>query len=420
MADGEPRWAFESRISPADLQVGHFVTRLDIPWNETDFPLQGVLVDSADKKAWFEEHCAWVVISHVRSPNPAIPARRLPMRPPASHKRAAPQWRLPKRRIELKGEVSTETLEVALDVYDTLDLRVHELADQFRAGSGLDVASAQEVVSELAGVLDHHSAALVWLTRIKQRDDYTARHCINVSILAIGLAHALGWDGRKVEHAGLSGLLHDLGKMQVDPAILNKPGRLTDEEVEHIKRHTHLGYEMLCREGNLPAPVVDAVLRHHERPDGSGYPDGLSGRDISTLARLVAIVDAYDAVTSHRVYDPARSHHEALGILWKERGLQFDGPMVEAFTQFLGWVTPGTLVRLTDGRLALVLAAQDGRGLLPLVRLLEREEGGYRLGERLDLAGLRPEIGDAPIRVAEVLPDGSEGVDMRILSAEFG
>jgi putative nucleotidyltransferase with HDIG domain len=418
MAYGESGWIFESRINPSDLQIGHFVTRLDIPWSETDFTLQGVLIDSVEKKAWMQENCAWVVISHVRSPNKFIPPRRF-----STDMSAAPDVRRPAsprlRSLALHGEVSAETLEVAVGVYDALDLRVHELADQFRQGSGLDVGSAQQVVSELAEVLDHHSAALVWLTRIKQRDDYTAQHCINVSILAIGLAHALEWEHDKVEQAGLAGLLHDLGKMQIDQDIINKPGRLTEEEFEEVKLHTRLGYELLCREGGLPDAVVDAVLRHHERPDGSGYPDGLRSGDISPLARLVSIVDAYDAVTSHRAYDPARSHHDALGVLWKERNRQFDGPMVESFTQFLGWVTPGTLVRLSDDRLALVLQAREGRGLLPLVRLLEEGEAGYRLGQLLDLARHRPESGDAPIRVKEVLPDGAEGIDIRLLSAEF-
>lgn len=409
-------WVFESRVEPSDLQIGHFVTRLDIPWSQTRFPLQGVLVDSEETRAWMKKNCAWVVISHVRSPNKSVPARRLPPRPPPGGTRSAGHA----PRLSIPGEVDAESLGVAINIYDELDRRVHELAARFRERSGINLESAQRVVGELADALDHHAAALVWLTRIKQRDDYTAQHCINVSILSIGVAHALNWDRRKVEQAGVAGLLHDLGKMQIDPEILNKPGRLSDEEFEIVKQHTVLGREMLEREGGIPKPVLAAVRHHHERPDGGGYPDGLAGADIPLHARLVSIVDAYDAITSTRVYDPARSHHDALGILWKQRDRQFDGPMVEAFTQFLGWVTPGTLVRLTNGDLALVLQAREGRGLLPLVRLLEPDRyDNYRLGGTLDLSRHRPESGDAPVRVAEVLPDGSEGVDIRALTEAF-
>lgn len=418
MPDEHSGWAFESRVEPTELQIGHFVIRLDIPWSQTRFPLQGVLIDSAEKKRWMEENCAWVVISHARSPNKFVPTRRLP---PKSGDAGAPGDRAAPvlGRLSVKGEVNAETLGAAFDIYQELDERVHELAEQFRRGSQVSVESAQTVVSELADALDHHSAALVWLTRIKECDDYTARHCVNASILSIGLAHALGWDRDKIEYAGLAGLLHDLGKLRIDSEILNKPGPLTAEEYEIIKTHTTIGYELLTSEGGLPDQVHDAVLNHHERPDGKGYPHGLSGADIPPLARLVGIVDAYDAITSTRVYDPARSHHDALGILWKQRNRQFDGPMVEAFTQYLGWVTPGTLVRLTSGELALVLQAREGRGLLPKVRLLERSHSGYMLGATVDLASQRPEEGDAPVRVAEVLPDGSEGVDIRTLTQVF-
>jgi len=408
--------AYESRIEPADLQFGHFVVRLDIPWSVTRFPLQGTEIDTARKKRWMQEHCAWVVVCTERSQNKWLPKNHVPVKPGTPE---AGQPRSMRTGPSLEGEVNAATLERALEVYGSLDNQVHQLAEQFRIGRDIDVQNASTVVSELAGVLEQHSAALVWLTRIKERDDYTARHCINASILSIGLAYAMDWDRRKVELAGLAGLLHDLGKLKIDSGILNKPGPLTDEEYEIIKTHTTIGYQLLREEGGLPDRVLQAVLHHHERPDGQGYPHGLRAGEIPLLARLVGIVDAYDAITSQRVYDPARSHHDALGILWKQRNKQFDGPMVEAFTQYLGWVTPGTLVRLTNGEFALVLQAREGRGLLPLVRLLDENADGFRLGDTMDLASHRPESGDAPVRVADVLPDGSEDVDIRLLSELF-
>ncbi|QOC21463.1 HD-GYP domain-containing protein [Wenzhouxiangella sp. AB-CW3] len=413
MSSEQPRWMVESRIDPNDLRIGHFVTRLDIPWRETRFPLEGVLIDSPEIKAWMVANCSWVVVSHVRGPEADLQL------PPGEIGGADAEKPSGPPRKTLTGEISAKSLRQALETRGSLERQVRDLIDQFKQRGRVDIAEAQTVARELAEVLEHNLAALVWLTRIKDRDDYTAQHCINVSILAMGLAHALDWEGFELECAGLSGLLHDLGKIHVDQTVLKKEGRLTEAEFAEVKRHAELGYKMLKGEGGLPDSVLEAVLSHHERPDGSGYPRGLSAKSIPPMARLVSIVDAYDAITSHRVYDPARSHHEALGILWKQRGRQFDAEMVEAFNQIMGWVTPGTLVRLTDERLAVVLQAKDGRGLLPMVRLLESGEKGYRLADRLDLAAEARSRGAAALRIAQVLPDGAEGVDIRDLAINF-
>lgn len=193
MSVGGGRWAVERRIDPSELQIGHFVTELDIPWSETEFPLQGVLIDHVRKKKWLVDHCAWVVVSDANTPLPDKPSarRNTPAIPPRSRARSVtPRF----RTLSDGGDITRETLDAALAVHDSLDEQVHTLASQFEAGGRLDIGAAMQVVEELSEVLEHHLAALVWLTRIKQRDDYTARHCINVSILAIGLAHALDWE----------------------------------------------------------------------------------------------------------------------------------------------------------------------------------------------------------------------------------
>jgi putative nucleotidyltransferase with HDIG domain len=412
-----PPGEHELTVDPADLQAGHFVARLDRPWRDTHFPLEGVLIDGEEDKAWMVEHCRWVVIDRERSRDEPPPVRRRQI----EHDLGAPvPAELPARIDAVRQtRIDRHTLDAALSRYDDLDRQARRFIDAFTSGGVLDMPQAEQVVGRLADALEHNMAALVWLTRIKEVDDYTAQHCINVAILAIGLAHGLGWERIDVEHAGLAGLLHDLGKTRVDQQILNKPGPLTGPEFEHIKQHAAFGYEMLRQDRQVPPPVADAARGHHERPDGSGYPLGLGEGQIPSLARVISVVDAYDAITSTRVYDAARSHHEALGILWRQRGRQFDGPMVEAFIRFMGWVTPGTLVRLSTGALAVVVQARGGRGLLPMVRALERTAAGWRMGPDLDLARRKDEGRQPDIRVAEVLPDGTEGVDMRELARAF-
>ncbi|AKS41762.1 HD-GYP domain-containing protein [Wenzhouxiangella marina] len=416
---GEPQnesgsmWQTELIIHPSDLQIGHFIIRLDIPWIETPFPLQGVLVNDAKTRRWFMDHCQWVVIDYSRSPNKVRPK---PSRLSHEAARTARQSD-PRHPVNsLRGSrLDAETVGAALKAYSLLDGQARRMIKTFSERGVIEVKTAEKVVGELSDYLERNLAAMVWLTRIKDRDDYTAQHSINCAILALGLAHALEWPQEQVERAGLAALLHDLGNVTLDLDLLNKPGRLTGEEYQVIKTHTTAGYELLNKEHDVHPDIALAALEHHERPDGLGYPNGRKSGEINPVSQLVSVVDVYDAVTSDRGYRPARSHHDALGILWRGRGRKFDKAMVETFIHFMGWVAPGTLVRLSNGELAVVEETNIGHGFYPLVRLLIPGSAGYRAGKRLDLAELRDEQGRPKLRIAEVLPDGAQGVKVKSL-----
>lgn len=420
--NAEPLWEHQAKIHPAELLIGHFVARMDRDWGDSPFLMQGVMIESPDNKAWFESNCAWVVVDLNLSLRKKLAPRRPPSispgKPLTASLNVSAAAKNAQHPINLlrHTRVTQPAMKAALRGYVGLDQQARRLIRTITKGGPLDVTAAKTAVSALATTLDNNLSALVWLTRIKQQDNYTAQHCINVAILAMGLARALEWEDKDVEHAGLAGLLHDLGKMRVDHDILNKPGRLTPEEFDHLKRHSQLGYDLLTTDEDVPADVAMAVLDHHERPDGLGYPSGKKEGEYTAMAALVAVVDAYDAITSHRVYDAARSHHEALSILWQQRETQFEGTVVEAFIQFMGWVTPGTLVRMTDDSIAVVLQARMGHRLLPVVQILIPNDIGYQLGPRIDLAKLTTEENKVPLRISKVLPDGAEGVDLQSLS----
>jgi len=407
-------WESEVLIEPAHLQFGHFVARMDRPWIGTPFPLVGVLLSHQKQLDWFRQHCDWVVLDLLRSENR--------FRPPQGRLNARsarkPEWsgylsdeQAPinvLRRAELDEEIVSDSFEM----HQLLRQQAESLVANISLSGEIDSGQAHKSVSEIADSLEKNIAAMVWLTRIKRADEYTAQHCVNVAILSMGLAQALEWQREQVELAGLAGMLHDLGKMKIDKKILNKPGRLTAEEYEHVKRHAPLGYEMLKNDDEVHAAVAQAVLEHHERPDGSGYPHGRDRSTLQPMSALISVVDAYDAITSRRPYSKARSHHEALGILWKERNRQFDSTMVEALIQFLGWITPGTVVRLSTGDYAIVLRASHQHRLWPLVRLLEACDGEYRVTRQLDLAEHNGKKPEQPIRVAEVLPDDALEIEL--------
>jgi len=418
-------WENEVLIDPAHLQVGHFVSRLDRPWIGTPFPLAGLMISEQRHIDWFRQNCGWVIVDLLRSRNRFMPPQgRLSSRTGRGPRPGGwsgylsdPQSPINAlRRANLDEQIVSDSCQS----HRLLTERAEQLIDEIAKRGAMNVDDARTGVRAIAGRLERNLAAMVWLTRIKHADHYTAEHCVNVAILAMGLAQALQWTSEQVEVAGLAGMLHDLGKMKLDKAILNKPGRLTAEEYEHVKRHARIGYEMLRGDRDVHPRVAQAVLEHHERPDGQGYPFGRERSSLQPLSALISVVDAYDAITSRRPYSPARSHHEALGILWKERGAQFDGDMVEALIQFLGWITPGTLVRLTSEQYAVVLSASQQHRLWPLVRLLEpNADGGFRAGQRIDLAAHNQKHPDHSVRVAQVLADDALDVDLRaLLTAE--
>ncbi|NBD95668.1 MAG: HD domain-containing protein [Gammaproteobacteria bacterium] len=403
-------------VHPSDLQVGNFVVRLDIPWIDTPFPLQGVLIESERTRAWFEDHCEWVVIDHERGERPLPKRRGGPLAGEGGEQAAGPSSS-PEHPINaLRGQrIDKESVGVALRAYNLLDSHARKLIRGFSRSGSIEIKTAERVVAELAGYLQQNLAAMVWLTRIKDRDDYTAQHSINSAILALGLAHALEWSPDEVERAGMAALLHDVGNVEIDSSILNKPDLLTEEEYRHVKRHTLLGYEMLSGRDELDPIIALAALEHHERSDGKGYPYGKQAGDINRVSRLVSVVDVYDAVTSQRSYRPARSHHDALGVLWRGRAHKFDRGMVESFIHFLGWVSPGTVVRLSNGEFAVVEETNIVQGFYPVVRKLIQGAAGYRPGERVDLAELRDDEGNPLIHIEEVLPDGLPGINVKAL-----
>lgn len=389
----------QKKIDASELQLGQYVARLSSPWSQTPFLIQGFVVADESERQWIKSHCEWVVIDLTRSQANEDVAEVL------SHFHI-----VDKDNVLIDQPFTAQSLKASLNKYLDLNKNALRIIDQLKGEEPLELRDAILSVLDVAKTLGDHLPALVWLTRIKHEDQYTAEHCLNVSVLAMGLATSLGWSPQKTAQVGVAGLLHDLGKIDIDNSLLNKPGRLSAEEFEVMKTHPEKGFQRLHDEPDLTGPILDGILNHHERPDGKGYPKGISGDKISDIAKVVAIVDAYDAITSDRVYQKARSHHEAMSILWRMRDAQFDSEFVEAFIHFLGWVTPGTLVELSSGDIAIVIQATEGQRLYPNVRILMPTNVGYSLGALWRLAEMPAPTGEPKIHIANVLPDGYLGI----------
>lgn len=287
---------------------------------------------------------------------------------------------------------TTRELERARGICASAKAQVLSMFEDARMGHALDARGAEATVDEIAGSLARNPGALISLARLKTADEYTYMHSVSVSALMLALARQLELDEATTRLAGLAGLMHDIGKARVPDAILNKPARLTDEEFDIMRSHPALGAEML-RVSQMPPQVLDACLHHHEKMDGSGYPHRLMGADIHLLARMNAVCDVYDAITSNRPYKNGWDPSDALRRMAEWTRGHFDSRIFQAFVKCMGIYPTGSLVRLASGHLAVVLEQSRDTLLAPRVNVFYSLQSGLRIAPRvIDLA--RPGCGE--------------------------
>jgi HD-GYP domain-containing protein (c-di-GMP phosphodiesterase class II) len=271
-----------------------------------------------------------------------------------------------------------------------------------RLGKAIELDQVTPVVENITDSILRNAGALISLSRIKNKDDYTFLHSVSVCTLLVAFCRSRGMDQDTIYQAGIGGLLHDTGKALVPDSILNKPGRLTDEEFAIVKRHPRDGYDMLRGTPGIGSIPLEITLHHHERRDGSGYPDRQEEHAISELAQMAAIVDVYDAITADRCYHQGLPAAEALRKIFEWSKFHFNPVLAQEFIRCVGIYPVGTLVRLESGRLGVVVEPHETSLLTPKVNAFFDTRSG------------------TPIRMQTIdlsRPVGSGGAD-RILGLE--
>lgn len=241
--------------------------------------------------------------------------------------------------------------------------------DNMKAGKPIDTTAMKEVADGFIDSVFRNQDALACMTRMRIKDEYLMEHSINVAIIMSIFAKHLNLERSVIQDLATGALLHDLGKIGIPDTVLHKQGKLTSKEFNQIQQHVNLGFNVLTKSGDLSETSLEVVQDHHERLDGSGYPNGKKEEQLSIYARMIAIVDTYDAITADRCYQNARTPVSAFKILRSESGTSFDGELVSEFIKCMGIHPVGTLVKMKSNKLGIVVRSNPVNPIAPTVNI---------------------------------------------------
>ncbi len=280
-----------------------------------------------------------------------------------------------------------EEVEQARKIHSRAKEAVTLIFQEVRMGKALQLDEVGSLVDDINQSITRNPEAFLSISRFKTMDNYTYLHSVAVCALMIALGKQLGLDQALLKDMGMAGLLHDVGKMMIPDEVLNKPGRLTDEEFVIIKNHPQLGLKILKGSQGVCEIAMDVCLHHHERMDGTGYPDKLLGDTLSLYARMGAVCDVYDAITSVRCYKSGWEPAEAIRKMAEWQEGHFDNRVFHAFVKTIGIYPSGTLVKLKSNRLAVVMEQSNASLLTPIVKVFfSILSNGYINPEIIDLS----------------------------------
>jgi HD-GYP domain-containing protein (c-di-GMP phosphodiesterase class II) len=402
----------EFRIDVRGLEVGMYVARLDRPWLGTNYPLQGFRVDTAEELQDLQRLCSHVFVDVGRGASPQ--PRFVELEAPDLVKRAQGQDEISDMRKtswQLQSDLQAE-LPQAEVAHESLKDGIASVMQDLQAGKELSLQKLSDGVDAMIDSITRNPSAFMWLKAIRQKDNYAYQHALGCSVWSATFGRHLGLDRIELGELALAGLLFDVGKTRLSSDMLGKRGKLDAHDVPLMRAHVQHSLDILETTAGVSPRILEAVATHHERHDGSGYPHGLSGTEIPMFGRILGLIDSYDAMTSVRPYMDTRSPHQAVMELYQARGQLYQPELVEHFIQTCGIYPSGSLVELSDGRVAVVTSVHSLRRLRPAVMvLLDERKRPLPHFLAIDLSETAHGVDGEPLTIRRGLPHGAHGIN---------
>ena len=400
------------KVNVSYLKIGMYISNLDRPWIDTPFLLEGFTIKTEEDIDSLVQHCTYVFID----PERGVAADEYieDVRP-----RLKTNVHLERFLQDNKKQVQYENVKTAKEELPEAQIameiasnQVAHLMDDVKEGKNLNINAVRGVVKPILDSILRNSEAYLWLSMMQKKSAYTYSHSVDNCALAIAFGRYMGLPKKDLQTLAIGLLMMDMGNVKIPEQILNKNGRLTEAEYMIVKKHVGHGVKILQETEGMNEDIVNIALTHHERFDGSGYPNGLLGAHIPVYGRMAAIIDCYDAMTSKRPFSTAKSPYAALQNIYNWRGSAFQPELVEQFLQCMGVYPTGSIVEMTSGEVGIVLSQNLTQRMRPkIMLLLDADKAHFSVYKTIDLANVFEDQEGYPLNILRGLDPGSFGID---------
>jgi len=397
----------KQKVDVTDLEIGMYVSELDRDWLDSPFLIQGFLLKDDEQIEEIRNLCKYVYVDILQS---RVAVKEKPAAISTGARAKAHKLSFDKQTPPPEVPFQQE-IQVAKQIHTRLKSVIDGLYQSAAHDKKLNIDQVRTIVEEVVNSINRNEYALGWMTQLKNKDEYTAIHSMNVCILSVELGRHVGLGQDELNLLGMCGLMHDIGKIRVPNEILNKPGDLTEAELKIMKTHADIGASLLENTPGTPREVFNTAFSHHERLDGGGYPRRIPGEEIDAFTRIVMVADMYDAITSDRVYRPGAPSSKAMSVLYEKSGTQLDPDLVQAFIQCIGVYPVGTLVEVDTGEVGIVITIDARHRMNPsLLVVLDKIKQRLNPPRILNTAKAKGERGGFKYNIKRALNVGSFGI----------